>query len=342
MKTPQAPFQEAAADYLMAGWPVLWLPFACKHEPPKGFTGATGVDADEETVLGEWFETDGNIALRMPANIIGIDIDRDKKTGKKTGWQNFQKLVKKLGPLDISFVMSNQGQDIENGFTAFFEVPAGVKFKGGVEKIDIITRSHRYQVAAPSVHPDGPRYQWISWASKMPVNFIPEADSFPQLPKAWIDYLTRPESAVAPVSVPREPGEQLPPVADFDALGEQCAAQRAIITKAVNNLKTITMSRHDEMVRVVYVIVLNARQGHTGMADSLEAYFKSWAGTFSADETTGRNLRSEFFGAVYSAKDKIISKPQGVCNCNQKTETRPTFVRPARKVRNMADIRKFR
>jgi hypothetical protein len=339
MKTPQAPFQAAAADYLMAGWPVLWLPFASKGAPPQGFTGADGIDADEETVLGSWFEDEGNIAIRMPKNIIGIDIDRDKKTGKKTGWENLQKLVKKLGPLDIDFVMSNQGHDIENGFTAFFEVPEGVKFKGGLAKIDIITRAHRYQVAAPSIHPDGPRYEWISWSSKQPVDFIPEADSFPMLPQAWVDFLTRPE---APVRAAKPSGDQLPASVDFDALGDQCAAQRAIVGKAVNNLKGLQISRHDEMVRQVFIIILNARQGHTGMAASLEGYFKAWQKTFSADETTERNIRAEFFAAVFSAKEKISGNEQGKCDCDQKTTKASTYVRPVRKVRSMADIRRFR
>lgn len=343
MKTTLAPFQTSAADYLMAGWPVLWLPEYSKGAPPKGYTGEDGVDADEETVLGDWFENDGNIGIRMPKNIIGIDIDRDKKTGQKTGWENFQKLVKKLGPLDIDFVISNQGDDLENGFTAFFEVPEGVHFKGGLPKIDVIQRSHRYQVAAPSIHPDGPRYEWISWSSKKPVDFIPEADSFPTLPKAWVDFLTRPAAPATRVSVPKVSGEQLPPVDDFDALGDQCAAQRAILRKAVNNLKEVQSSRHDEMVRQTYIIILNARQGHSGMAATLEAYFKVWAGQFSDGETVDRNLRAEFFAAVFSAKEKISHNPQGsACDCGSKTEKLAPYRPTARKVRSMSDIRRFR
>lgn len=339
MATLMAPFQQAASDYLMSGWPVLWLPENSKAEPPKGHTGATGVDADEDIVLGEWFEKNGNIAVRMPKNVIGIDIDRDKKTGKKIGWKNLQKLMKKLGPLDFTFVMSNQAQDLESGFTAFFEVPEGITWKAGLEKIDIISRSYRYQVAAPSVHPDGPTYQWISWQTKTAIDFIPEADSFPQLPQAWIDYLTRPQ---APVSVSGQPDGPSHQDVDFDALGDQCGAQKAILTKAVNNLKSINSSRHDEMVKQVYIIILNARQGHKGMAESLEAYFKVWHKSFSADEVNGRNLRSEFFGAVFSAKSKIGHLPQGDCDCGTKTINKPTYVRPVRKVRSMADIRKFR
>jgi Bifunctional DNA primase/polymerase, N-terminal len=81
-------FAAAAGQYRAAGlMGTLPLPAGRKFPPPSGFTGATGrfpTDADIAAwsdQLGESF----NLALRLPEDIIGIDVDAyDDKPGAAT------------------------------------------------------------------------------------------------------------------------------------------------------------------------------------------------------------------------------------------------------------------
>ena len=71
--------------YHRLGWPVLPLPYAKKKSPPAGFTGRTGKIPSYADMLA-WSEDpkhrNGNLAIRVPRNVIGIDVDN---YGKKRG-----------------------------------------------------------------------------------------------------------------------------------------------------------------------------------------------------------------------------------------------------------------
>jgi hypothetical protein len=70
------PYGSAARAYLAAGYSPLPLPRGVKWPPPKGWTGAGAPMADLEQVR-RWIRSDpaGNIALRLPDGVIGIDLD---------------------------------------------------------------------------------------------------------------------------------------------------------------------------------------------------------------------------------------------------------------------------
>ena len=73
-----APYRNAAMLYWEAGWRCpLPLPIGAKKNPPEGFTGANGSDPSYADVH-DWANNgkgDGNIALRLPDGVIGIDVD---------------------------------------------------------------------------------------------------------------------------------------------------------------------------------------------------------------------------------------------------------------------------
>ena len=82
------PYASAAAAYWQAGWRgIVPLPARAKKNPPSGFTGSTGVDPSYAD-LDAWAtgpEGSGNIALRMPRDVIGIDVDAyGDKLGRQT------------------------------------------------------------------------------------------------------------------------------------------------------------------------------------------------------------------------------------------------------------------
>ena len=72
------PYGAAAVDYWTAGWRgVLPLPAKAKKWPDKGFTGANGVDPSRADIQ-TWIENgraNSNIVLRLPDDVIGIDVD---------------------------------------------------------------------------------------------------------------------------------------------------------------------------------------------------------------------------------------------------------------------------
>ena len=69
-------YASAARSYLAAGYSPLPLPPGQKWPPPKGWTGAGAPMTDLDQVR-QWARSDpaGNIALRLPDDVIGIDLD---------------------------------------------------------------------------------------------------------------------------------------------------------------------------------------------------------------------------------------------------------------------------
>lgn len=308
------PFAESVIDYIMGGWSPLVIPLARKSPPPYNYTGAGALLADEETMLGDWLEIGGNIALKMNSFIIGIDIDRDKKTGEKVGFKTLEKLEEKLGKLPIDFVISNQ-DELAAGFTAFFIVPEGVKWKQSAgAKIDVIQETHRYQMAPPSVHPDGGIYRWKSYHNNIAVHFVPEVDSLPLLPAAWVDFLTLKDEKNTNKSTEKDTSFE---VESIDLGGESCNLMRAIVGTRIKDLGKAEVVRHDEMVRATWAIVNEGNKGHGGALHALNAYEEAWLSRFSIGETRGRDLEAEFASAVNRAIMKM-GEPKTECTCGKR------------------------
>jgi Bifunctional DNA primase/polymerase, N-terminal len=180
------PYASAARAYLAAGYSPLPLPRGQKWPPPKGWTGADAPMADLEQV-SRWIRSDpaGNIALRLPEDVIGIDLDLYPDPSKDhpaverlAAWEA---LVGLLGPLAESPRATSRDDGISG--IRLYRVPAGWKaagilpaspvcqghpLPGGreakpgdlVSPGEVIQHQHRYMVAPPSVHPSGRRYRW--------------------------------------------------------------------------------------------------------------------------------------------------------------------------------------
>lgn len=299
------PYSETAMEYVMAGWMPIVLPYAKKAPPPSGVTGWGGVYPDEDVVLGDWVEQGGNIGLKMPPNVIGLDIDG------AAGYARFKALEKQLGELPGEWMITSHESHTE-GFTAFFTVPDGVQFMGQVaENIDVIQASHRYQTAPPSVHPDSCRvYEWRAYAGSTPLPFIPEADTLPPLPQAWIDFFRRVEST--PGSTPEST------LVTLDMSGVGCNMMRSIVSQKVSTLQSGKVGRHDAMVAATWAIICESSKGHGGASHALREYKNAWLRRFRPSEKASRDLDNEFGRAVYGAIAKMSSVKTG-CTCGQKS-----------------------
>ncbi len=184
---------------------VLPLPPRQKTPPPGGYTGRGGkTPTDEQIAAWSAKHADGNLALRMPSDIIGIDVDayeyefKDQdgvlRQGVKTGDQTLWALEAELGPLPATWRSSARG-DGPSGIR-WFRVPPGLLWHDVGLHTELIWWGHRYAIVWPSVHPDtGQPYLWIDettpegqaawWGPH-----IPKVTDPADLPESWVQHLS--------------------------------------------------------------------------------------------------------------------------------------------------------
>jgi hypothetical protein len=171
----------SAAQYRAKGWVgTLPLPRAKKTPPPKGFTGDGGVWPSTADIAA-WSETGPqNIALRLPPNVIALDVD-DLKA--------FAGLVELVGPLPPTWRAHSGGERVGH---FYYRLPPGVvstDWGAPCPGVDLLRFGHRYSVVAPSLHPSGTRYAWARPDGTDAGTDLPGPGDLPELPAAWVDYL---------------------------------------------------------------------------------------------------------------------------------------------------------
>jgi hypothetical protein len=260
-----APYREALNPYLSAGWEgVLPLPPKSKFAPPKGTTGAGGIDPSEET-MADWVDRGGNIALRLPKNVIGLDVD---SYGNKVGQSTIESLSNKLGDLPATWT-SSRHSDLANGRTMLFTVPE-IPFKSGAKDVDVLQNSHRYLTAPPSIHPTMAPYLWYAPSgSKVDGIIVPNIDDLSELPEAWVNELKLEQVETS------TPAVVLGQVDSWNAnlawlpAGSLCPEEKEKVRYYINGYKTAT-TRHDWTVKATLSLVWSAAKGHTGIFSALD------------------------------------------------------------------------
>jgi len=178
------PYAAAARRYHAAGWSPLPLPARQKKEPPTGWTGRDAPMASAADVEA-WCEDHpgGNIALRLPTTVVGIDADPYKGPAEAAAWTD---LVQRFGPLPGNAPWCTSRDDGVSG-VRLVAVPDGYKAMTDLGQAgEVIQHHHRYVVAPPSIHPDtGRPYRWVN----APDGRIPDAGKLPPLPPAWLEGL---------------------------------------------------------------------------------------------------------------------------------------------------------
>jgi len=254
-------------DNLWTG--VLPLPPRAKTPPPGGYTGRKADKIPDDAQIAQWVEQHpgGNLCLRMPTDVLGIDVDdyeyeyqgRDPETkeplhypdgrplmlrGIKTGGAVLAALEEQLGQLPPTWRSSSRG-DGPSGIR-FFRVPAGLLWGDFGQHLEAIWWGHRYAVVWPSVNPDsGMRYLWINDAEDDPMwgSPPPKVTDLPELPASWVAHHARPQDAPrlpAPVAAAR-PGTAVA-VADHDRPHQFTREQAAryVETEGLEPLRSAT------------------------------------------------------------------------------------------------------
>lgn len=280
--------------YRDGGWSPIKLRAGTKSPPPSGFTGHDGADpsgADMYTWAED--EPNGNIAVRLPDGVIGIDVDA---YDGRTGGQTLAEAERRWGTLPPTPRSSSRADDPVSGIR-FYRVPAGTRLgttlgfpELGFGGVEIIQRHHRYAVCCPSVHPEGRIYQWRGPGGT--VIHPPAVDDLPDLPPAWLAGMTDDD----PVGILTEDR------ADIGAcLTEGEPSQRVAGRLAAALAACQGASRHDNTLGNVLALLRFGRQNDPGVRTAVVALGQQFIAAVASDRDGGTaEAADEYRRMVYS------------------------------------------
>lgn len=255
------PYGVAALAYLTAGWRgVLPLPPGSKWPPPNGYTGAAGEYPSGADVYA-WVESqpEGNIALRLPDGVIGLDVDAyDGKTGGDVLWS----LAEIYGPLPDTWRCTSRDDDVSG--IRLYRVPPGLRWPGELGPgLEVIQRRHRYAVVPPSFHPHGGTYRWLG-----PGVGPPSVADLTPLPSAWVIGIT---AMVHETDVSKGHQTSAEVSEWLDRLDGRPACDQIArtVTRALEGFGSAG-SRHDLITRTVMRLCHLAVEGHHGARGALD------------------------------------------------------------------------
>ncbi len=253
-------YAHSAGEYWAAGWRgVLPLPVRRKFPPPTGFTGHDGLDPSWPDVQ-TWMdgpEAKGNIAIRVPRGVLGIDVDTHN-AGQMKAWQS---LCDEIGCPPDTFMSTSK---TDGSGIKWYRVPEDWNGADAFAFGETVQHWHRYAVVPPSVHPSGEVYRWVGPDGQQH-NGIPQPTELPELPAIWLERLGR-EHRDKTAGSP----QQVSHLTQTLAGGQPDAVVSEALVRAVEALQD-TGSRHaaarDGSARLVRL----GEQGHAGVPAALKS-----------------------------------------------------------------------
>lgn len=222
------PYASLAHEYWRKSWRNP-LPVKGKSHPIQGYTGYEGKDVSWPE-LESWIKTHGNLNIGLRAlSWIGIDVD---DYADKRGGQTIKAAEAELGDLPATWTSTSRGPD-QPARIYFFQVPWDVSLAKSEKRfkdrfgpdVEIIHRTHRYAVVAPSVHPESGRaYAWYA-PDGQPSTDVPDRTKLPRLPDAWLAFLSAPSAPAATEA------DDFWVAADDTSAWTRASAERAIMAK---------------------------------------------------------------------------------------------------------------
>lgn len=270
------PYGAAARDYLEAGWSPIPLPFKEKAPPPDGYTGAAGTFVTAAEVAG-WTRSKplrakagnlsfvaGNIGLRLPPTVLGIDADRyDGKAGTAT----IAKAEASWGALPDTWTSTSR---TDGSGIALYRIPEGLAWPGQVGPgVETLRWDHRFAVVAPSVHPEGREYFWIKPGGVRAEGEIPAEADLAWLPETWIEGLTSGKLWTARAADEMTDGEVRAWLAARKV--ETCEVMRATLARCQKILRTAgdDGGAHEVARDAAWGVIGDAASGHGGVIEAL-------------------------------------------------------------------------
>ena len=267
------PYRDAAHTYRAAGWiGVLPIPYRTKKLVMSGWSGHGGAWPSTADVQA-WAESDnpneggGNIALRLPPDILGIDVDA---YGDKAGADTFAEAIDLWGPLPDTW--KSTARDDGTSGIRLYRIPEGLRWPGQVGPgIETIHVGHRYTMAWPSMHPEGRMYRWYTPAGLVSTA-PPRVDEIPDLPDTWVAGLTDGELAeqVTFADLSTSEGQQW--LLTHSRPG-MCRAMTTVLERLTHEASN--GDAHESLRRLMGLIRLG-EQGHTGLTEALGAAYTAF------------------------------------------------------------------
>lgn len=275
-------YAAAHTAYWDHGWRgILPVPPRTKRLTIVGYTGNHGTwPSYADTCDWADMHPDANIALRLPENIIGIDVDNYHD---KTGHTTLQGLEAQWGTLPPTWRTTSRNDGVSG--IRLYRIPAGLRWPGQAgPAIDIIRHAHRYALVWPSIHPEGGTYRWITPTGEATIGQLPTPDELPPLPPAWVTGLTGGTEATD------VPTLNLTTAQARDWLqarpqGDPCRAVQHVLQRRLTDLATTTAGRHETMLETTQRLAYLAAEGHTGVPRALAALRATFTAIVTRDGT---------------------------------------------------------
>ena len=204
------PYRHAHQQYAEAGWEgILPLPAGRKKTPPSGFTGYTGGFPEPERRAAWAGRPRQNIALRLPARVVGLDVDsykpgtldRLRRVEAQAGERPATWRTSRRPDLDHPVVQERSG-------IYLYRLPDGSPEPDATalcEGVELIRFGHRYALVWPSrigAGGDEPAGVYGWWGPDGDyTEQIPSPGLLPVLPAEWLNTTVSPE---------RRPGSPVP------------------------------------------------------------------------------------------------------------------------------------
>lgn len=333
MTEPTSPYALAADLYWKAGWHgILPLPTQAKKNPPSGYTGSGGKYPSYPDI-SVWIDDSGsgNIALRMPPNVIGLDVDA---YGDKDGARTITLAQSMHGNLPATWRTTSRDDGISG--IRFYRVPEGLAWPGEIgHGTEIIQRTHRYALVWPSLHPEGRTYRWIDPDGVVSTH-IPDPDDLPALPDTWVEAYTGGIQAVEMQRNSLRYDEAMAWVAAQPlALAAPCTRMLKVIDKAIHDIGDGSAHNpaRDSSLRIIRLTDEKHYGGITALVAARQAFMKD--ATDPNRVLLGKNRRTDSEAAyewgelVASAVGLVTANPTGMATCDCEGQLTDVVVKSA-------------
>lgn len=327
------PYAVAAASYLESGWSPVPFPAKSKFPPADGYTGANGKDVDEVTLKRwtsgrgratagnmTWVAATGNIGLRMPPTVIGIDVDMyEGKAGRET----FAKAKEAWGELPPTWYTSSRR---DGSGIRLYRIPAGLAWPGKLPQgggVELIRWDHRYAMVSPSLHDKtGEPYMWwvgdtslaevvgeaeeFGWIS--PEEF-PDVDALPELPASWVEGLTSGKVWTERAASDMDPDDVRLWLSDRNG-PDMCTTMRTTLAKYERLIRQASDDggTHDEGRNGAWALVGDAHAGHSGVEKALGKLRKVFISAVTSRRGDKRLAVEEWTRIVVRGVQKVAAE----------------------------------
>lgn len=347
-----SPYKEWAPTYLHLGWSPIPLPLRQKSPIPNGFTGAEGKYVNERQAqmwcrpnsrltVGNFVYPPGNIALRLPKNVIGVDVDAyDGKAGAAT----LAEAEAQWGKLPPTWRTGSRRGDPVSGLR-LYRLPddkTELRWPGELPQgkgVELIRWDHRYVIVAPSVHdkkpfntyfwqdPDGEFVDLSTWPEEEDVPLFAPEDLI-LMPDEWIEGLTQgqlwvagetaggrntsvgpegflPDDEIVAWLNGRDDTEERQSQAGAYANG-MCSKMQSTLATHLARLHPTEKDGggHEAGLAGVWALVGDAQAGHFGIKAALERFKKAFVDAVKSRRASPAEIRKEWMREVRGAVSK--------------------------------------